>query len=93
MCCSSVLRLASSSLALVRIHVLDNLILSVSVQLLLVLVDLVLHQVVNPQTQSNVVEKHVQDHLIEVKAQIVLLYLERLQLFLKHLQFFVALLY
>ena len=53
------LRLTSSSLALVRFLMPDDLVLGVPVQFLLSRVDLVLHQVINPQAQSYVVQKHV----------------------------------
>lgn len=77
-------------LVLVRIDVLDDLVLSVSVKLLLSRKHLVLHQVVHPQAQGYIVEKHVKDHLVEVEAQVILLDLETLELLFEHLQVFVA---
>ena len=49
-----------------------------SVQFPLSGVDLVLHQVVDPEAQSYVVEEHVEDHFVEVESQVILLHLERL---------------
>ena len=69
---------SSVSLGCVRVHLSDDLILCMSVQFPLGGVDLVLHQVVDPEAQSYVVEEHVEDHFVEVESQVILLHLERL---------------
>jgi len=70
-----------------------NLVLGVLVEPALALIDLVLHEIVDPQTHLDVVLQHHNDHAVESEAQVVLLNREVLQLLLEHAQLPIGLRY
>ena len=55
------------------------------------LIDLVLHEIINPQAHVDVVFEHEHDHAVEREPQVILRYVELPQLFVQLSQLFVAL--
>ena len=50
-----------------------------------------LHQIVNPETDGQVVEQHVLDHFVQVETEIIFLHTECSEFFLELLKLFVTL--